>query len=214
MQGLPARPERSKPAGVSRRRAILALVALALLPAAWFGWAWLTYPSDRTPAGAYLRVMSAVNRGSPEAFFAYTETEAQHACYTIRDYRKKARDRVLASYPEPERARLAGEYAAEAEAPDGADVFAIEARRRGWLDRLRRDVSGIKKVEIHGERATVETVRGTRYPFRRRDNGIWGLTSFTATLVADAEKAARDYAMIQKAADDYDRVRGAAPAHK
>ncbi len=180
---------------------------MLLVPAAWFGWAWLTYPSDRTPEGAYLRVMSAVNRGKPEAFFAYLETEAQHACYTIRDYRKKSRDRVLASYPEPERTRLAKEYADAAAAPDGSDVFAIEARRRGWLDRLRRDVSGVKKVEIRGERATVETVRGTRYPFRRRDNGIWGLTLFTATLVADAQKAARDYAMIQKAADDYDRVK-------
>jgi hypothetical protein len=63
-------------------------------------------------------------------------------------------------------------------------------------------------VEINGERATVETFKGTRYPFRRRENGIWGLTLFTATLESEAEKAARDAAMIDKAAADYDRVRG------
>ena len=168
----------------------------------------LTYPSDRTPEGAYYRVALAVNRGEAKQFFAYLETRAQHACYTIRDYRKKARERVLAAYPEPERTRLAGRYAAEAAAPDGADVFALYAEQNGWVQRLRRDLSGIAKVEVQGERATIETARGTRYPFRRRpENGIWGLTLFTATLVAEAERAARDHAMIEKAAADYQRVK-------
>ena len=61
--------------------------------------------------------MSAVNRGRAEDFFAYIETPAQHAAYSIRDYRRKSRARVLASYPEPERSRLAALYQAEAEAP-------------------------------------------------------------------------------------------------
>ena len=182
----------------------IAAVALALLLA--FAWARLFFPSDRTPQGAYLRVVIAVNRGRAEDFFAYTETRAQHACYTIRDYRKKTRERVLASFPEPERGRLAADYAEEAAAADGADVLAIYARRNGWMNRLRRDMSGIAKVEIQGERATVETVHGTRYPFRRRDNGIWGLTLFTATLGAEAEKAARDLDLIDKAAADYERA--------
>jgi len=42
----------------------------------------------------------------------------------------------------------------------------------GWLQRLRRDLSGIEHVEVKGDRASVQTARGTRYPFRRRDNGI------------------------------------------
>ncbi len=196
-------------AAMKRRRVIGISLGLLLLPVLWFIWAWARYPSDRTPEGAYLRVMSAVNRNHPEEFFAYIETEAQHACFTIRNYRRRARELVLESYPEPERTRLAKAYRAEAEAADGAAVFAIYSLRRGWLDRLRRDLSGIAKVEINGERASVETVRGTRYPFRRRDNGIWGLTLFSAHLVSEAERAARDYDMIQKAAKDYERVRKA-----
>jgi hypothetical protein len=193
---------------VNRRRVIALVGAAAILvPAAWYAWAWKTFPSDRTPEGAYLRVVSAVNRGRPELYFAYLETRAQHACYTIRNYRKQARDRVIAAYPEPDRSRLDREYQAEAEAPDGADVFALHARRRGWLDRLRRDMTGIRRVEIDGERASVETVRGTRYPFRRRENGIWGLTLYTAVLEAEAERAARDAAIIDKAAADYERER-------
>lgn len=183
------------------------MLALLLTPAGWLAWSWHRFPSDRTPEGAYLRVVKAVNLGRAEDFFAYTETETQHACFTIRTYRKQARDRVLEAYPEPERTRLSEAYAAEALAPDGSDVFALHARQRGWVDRLRKDLSGVAKVEVVGERATVETARGTRYPFRRRENGIWGLTLFTAVLHAEAEKAARDAALIEKNAADYLRVR-------
>ena len=193
-------------APLKRRIALLALLGLAVLIAARVVYAYVSFPSDRTPEGAYLRVAIAVNRGRPEDFFAYTETRAQHAAYTIRDFRKKARERVLAGYPEPERSRLAQVYAAEANAPDGADLFALYAKRNGWMTRLRRDLSGIKRVEVSGDRATVETARGTRYPFRRRENGIWGLTLFTPILDAEAERAARDFSVIDKAAADFERA--------
>ena len=63
------------------------------------------------------------------------------------------------------------------------------------------------RVEVNGERATVETARGTRYAFRRRENGIWGLATFTAELVAEAERAARDWDVVQRAATDYERAK-------
>jgi hypothetical protein len=50
-------------------------------------------------------------------------------------------------------------------------------------------------------------VRGTRYPFRLRDNGIWGLTLFSAALAAEAERASRDLAVVNLAADDFDRAK-------
>jgi hypothetical protein len=191
----------------AQRRIVLGLVGVVLFAfLARVAYAYLAFPSDRTPEGAYLRVAIAVNRGKAEDFFAYTETRAQHAAYTIRDFRKKSRERVLSAYPEPERTRLAQEYAAEAAAPDGADVFALYAKRFGWMTKLRRDLSGIKRVEIAGDRATVETARGTRYAFRRRENGIWGLTLFTPLLDAEAERAARDFSVIDKAAADYARA--------
>lgn len=192
---------------LKRKPFVLVALALAAVLAVVLLVQHLRYPSDRTPEGAYYRVAIAVNRGEPAQFFAYLETPAQHACYTIRDYRKKARARVLEAYPEPERSAMASRHEAEANAPDGADVFALYARRLGWVNRLRKDLSGIAKLETKGERATIETVRGTRYPFRRRpENGIWGLTLFTATLAEEAERAARDYALIERAAADYERA--------
>lgn len=185
---------------------LLVLAALAIALSGRIFYAYASFPSDRTPEGAYLRVVIAVNRGRPEDFFAYTETRAQHAAYTIRDFRRKARERILASYPEPERSLLSSQYEAEANAPDGADVFALYAKRHGWITRLRRDLSGIQKVEVSGDRATVQTAHGTRYPFRRRDNGIWGMTQFTPILDAEAERAARDFSVIERAAADYDRA--------
>ena len=190
-----------------RRTLTLTLACLGGLLLGSLLWAHVRFPSDRTPEGAYQRVVIAVNRGRAQDFFAYTETRAQHACFTIRDYRKKTRERVLVSYPEPERSRLAAQYAEEAQAKDGADVLSYYAKQNGWMNRLRKDMSGIAKVEVQGERATVQTAHGTRYPFRRRDNGIWGLTLFTATLSAEAEKAARDLQLIEKAATDYDLAR-------
>lgn len=181
---------------------------MAAVPTGWFAHAWLTYPSDQTPEGAYLRIMSAVNRDSPEGFFAYIEEAAQHSCFTIRNYRRDSLALARAHYPKAKLEDLRSRYAPIAQAEHGADVFAIYARERRWLDRLRKDMSGVKRVEIVGERATVETARGTRYPFRKRPNGIWGLTTFTATLVAEAEKAARDHALIERASKDYQRAAG------
>jgi hypothetical protein len=156
-----------------------------------------------------MRIARAVAKDEPGAFFAYLETEAQWACYTLRDMRAKARARVMASYPEPQRSELATTYAPFADAPDGSDIFAHVYRSRQWARRLRKDLSGVAHVDLDAksERASVVTVRGTRWPFRKRDNGIWGLTIFTAELLAEAEKATRDLAVVEAAAADYDKVR-------
>jgi hypothetical protein len=171
------------------------------------------FPSDHTPEGAYMRIAHSVTDNKLADIFPYLETDAQWASYTIRDMRKKSSDRIAASYAEPDRSRLLAEYSDEANAADGSDLFALIAKQRGWDARLRKDLSGVVRVDIEGERATVVTARGTRYPFRKRDNGIWGLTIFTADLMAESERASRDWENIQRAADDYDRVRNASASH-
>jgi hypothetical protein len=133
------------------------------------------------------------------------ETAAQHAAFSIYHYNADAVKRIREDYPENERERALAERVPLAEASEGPGVFALYAKRLGWMDRLRRDLSGVARVEIDGERATVETVRGTRYAFRKRDNGMWGLTLFTADLTAEAERAARDWDIVDRAAKDYER---------
>lgn len=194
---------------VSRRKMLAVAAGTLLVPGAAFALLFRPYPPDRTPEGAYMRVARSVGSDDPAGFFAYLETEAQWACYTLRDMRRKARDRVVASYPEPQRGELALSYAPFADAPDGSDVFAHLYRTRRWSRRLRKDMSGVLRVDVDakGERASVITVQGTRWPFRKRDNGIWGLTIFTAELLADAEKATRDLAVVEAAAADYDKLR-------
>ena len=113
--------------------------------------------------------------------------------------------RIYAHRPE-----LATAYGPFADAPDGSDVFAHLYRSREWARRLRKDMSGAAWVDMDDkqERASVVTTRGTRWPFRKRDNGIWGLMVFTAELVAEAEKATRDLAVVEAAAADYDKLSG------
>jgi hypothetical protein len=171
-----------------------------------------TFPKETVPEGAYARITVAITSGHPRDCFPYLETQAQWAAYTIRDYRSKAAARIARDYPDPDKSAMLATYRGEAEAADGADVWLALAESRGWIKRLRKDLSGVQRVEMSGERATIETARGTRYAFRRRDNGIWGLTTFTAELVAEAEKAARDFEMVQRAADDYERAAEAAGA--
>jgi len=159
-----------------------------------------------------MRIARSVTEDRVRDAFPYMETEAQWASYTIGDMRAKASVLIERGYPEPERGQLLAAYRDEAKAEGGADVFAIVARRRGWVARLRKDLSGAVRTEVQGERATVVTARGTRYPFRRRDNGIWGLTIFTAELAAEAERSTRDLAVVTAAAADYERGRRDDPA--
>jgi hypothetical protein len=190
----------------------LVLLAVAAGLAIWAGQkvaARQQFPPDTTPEGAYARIALSVADRRYRDIFPYLETEAQWAAYTIRDVRKKACARVGASYPPVERERLLEAWRAEAEAPDGADVFALLVVARHWSARLERDLSGVGHVDIEGQRATVITARGTRYPFRMRENGIWGLTVFTAELSAEAERASRDLEVVERDAADYDRVNAA-----
>jgi hypothetical protein len=196
------------PASIARRKLIAAGGVAAILAAGGLVWHRLSrFPPDTTPEGAYLRIAAMLGEGDARGCFSYLEDAAQHAAYTVRDYRKKASDRVAAAYPEPERSRLLEMYRPFATAEDGADVWLVLGERRGWIGQLRRDLSGMARTEIQGDRATIETTGGTRYAFRRRENGMWGLTLFTAELVAEAERAARDFDVVDKAAADYERAR-------
>ena len=193
--------------GVNAARWVLAASALVAAVVIGIVASHRPFPSDRTPEGAYLRIAQAVEEDRIRDAFAYLETDAQWASFTIRDERAKACARIRGSYPAGQGADLLAAYAPLAEQPDGADVFALLAKQKGWVARLRRDLSAVASVEIDGERASVVTMHGTRYPFRRRDNGIWGLTLFSAALMAEAERASRDLAVVAAAADDYDRAR-------
>jgi hypothetical protein len=190
---------------------VIAAVASVLVYAGMRAISARPFPPDTAPDGAYLRIALAITSGKVRDVFPYLETEAQWASYTIRDARKKACDKVRASYPPDQQAAPLASWAPLAGAPDGADAFALLAQRHGWVARLDRDLSGVASVDIQGERATVVTGRGTRYAFRRRENGIWGLTMFTAELQAEADRASRDLEVVERSAHDYESARAAAP---
>ena len=105
----------------------IAVVAVVIAIAAFLGFRASSsqFPSDRTPDGAYLRIAKAIAEGDPRGIFPYLETDAQWACFTIRDARKKALDRVVASYPESQRREYEQAYSEEANAPDGSAIAKI-----------------------------------------------------------------------------------------
>lgn len=188
--------------------AVAALLALVGLVAVFYR----PFPSDRTAEGAYVRLARAISENQLEVAFAYLEDDARDACYTIHRSRKEARDLVAESFPEPERGEFLARYKDDADTVSGAAVFALHADKRGWTSRLKKDLSGVDRVESDGDRATVVTARGTRYTFRRQRDGGFGLTMFTAELASDGNRAARDLDVVRKAAVDYGRGRPA-PIH-
>jgi hypothetical protein len=166
------------------------------------------FPPDKTPEGSYARIAKAIAEDRARDVFPYLEQDAQDAAFSIHDMRKAACDAIVQSYPAgTERDALLASYRPEGDAPDGPDVFMLLDKKRGFVARLRKDLSGIAKIESQGERATITTVKGTRYSFRRRPNGVWGLTRFTAEMLDESERAARDLASVRAAADDYARAR-------
>jgi hypothetical protein len=160
------------------------------------------FPSEDTPEGAYARIAIAIAEGRHRDVFPYLEDEAQWAAHTIQKERKRALEKARATYPAEELKKLEAELSADAGATDGADVFVRIAKSKGWFTRLRRDLSGVSRVERDADRATVVTARGTRYPMRRRTVGLYGLTMFTAELADGAEKATRDRTRIEEGAKD------------
>ncbi|APS00751.1 hypothetical protein [Pajaroellobacter abortibovis] len=162
--------------------------------------------SDTNPRGAYLQIAKDITEDHPEKVFNYLETEAQWACYTIRDARKRAYERIEATYPELEKKAMLSTYRSIASAADGAEVFALLARKRQWFVRLRKRLGQIARVEIKGDWATVKTAQRESYGFRKKENRRWGLTLFTQDLSAEANRAFQDLSVIEKSAEDYEHA--------
>lgn len=171
---------------------------------------WFLRPAPATtPRGAFQRVALHTDQGRPEALFSYLDETAQQEAFTIRDYSRQSLALVEDAFPVEERARWIEQLRPLAQCEDGKDAFAHLARQRGWLERLHKDLSAIRTIEESGERASVETVNGTRYPFRRRPNGMWGVTLFTAELQELALKAARDHETLERSAKEFQRAKPA-----
>ncbi len=194
-------------ADIAMRKKLITAALSVLVAAALFLLLRTPFPPNDSPDGAYARIAKALAEGHPRDLFPYLETDAQWACISVHDARKAAKTRVTVSYPSSEQPAARAEIGPLADSTDGEDVFVKTAESRGWLARLKKDLSGTKGVEISGDRATIITARGTRYSFRRRDNGMWGLTMFTAELVSDRDKATRDLEVVNAAGDDYDRAK-------
>jgi hypothetical protein len=136
------------------KRVAIGLAVIALVAYLGFRFSARAFPPDRTPDGAYLRIAKSIADGDPRGIFPYLETDAQWASFTIRDERKKALERVRASYPPEERAAYEKAYAAEADAPDGPDVFALLAEQRGWIKRRSRLTARARPCRRRAARAT------------------------------------------------------------
>lgn len=200
------------------RRSIL--VALAVLAAAAVVFVTLgllaSAPPETQPEGAYVRVAERISAGDARSVFDLLDDDAKSACERLWRARREASMLVESTYPEPradrpldgsaERARLLEAYRPIADAEDASSVWVVLAKQRGWVTLLRRDLSGVKRVDLDGDAASIQTARGTRYPFAKRANGTWGLALFTAELAGDAWRAERDLEVIRSASADYARV--------
>src|SRR5260221_5660264 len=99
------------------------------------------FPKETTPEGAYARIAVAIAGGRPRDCFAYLETQAQWASYTIRDYRSQAAARIAQAYPEPDKTTMLASYRRAAGAADRDDLWLALAEGRRSIARPRKDLS-------------------------------------------------------------------------
>lgn len=196
---------------MARRWVLLGLAALVVALGALLAVrAFSALPPETAPEGAYVRVAERIARGDERSVFELLDDRAKDACSRLWRARREASNLVDGVYPEPERGRLLELWRPLASGESAADAWDVLSARRGWVSTLRKDLSGVVKVSVEGDSASIETARGARYPFAKRADGTWGLALFTADLVDDAWRAERDLEVIQRAAADYARVPEAA----
>lgn len=195
---------------LARASRVARVAAVASLVACSSGESTPPFPPATTPAGAYAHITVAISEGRPRDVFAYLEDEAQWSAHTIQRERRAALERARKSFPADDLKRVEDAYAIDAAAEDGVDVFVRLGKARGWFNTLRKDMSGVARIELADDRATIVTALGTRYSMRRRKGGLWGLTTFTAELADDAQRATRDRQRVDAAAREIERGRALA----
>ncbi len=166
-----------------------------------------SYPADTTPEGAYLRMAKHLELGQPQVVFSYLEVAARDATYAMARTRTESLAVVRKNFPADEVLVFTEKYGAIAVGDNGPQAFARYAEARGWVAHLTKGLSPIEHVENDGDLATVVTATGGRYVFHRDPDGRYGLTFFTAELVAQAQQALRDREVILRSGVDYERRR-------
>ena len=155
------------------------------------------FPPDTQPDGATCASRTTISRAR-RARSLLPEDAAQHATFTIRDFRAKAAARRDA-LPEPERSKLMASYHEIASAPDGPSVSDPGARAR--LDRAAaQDLSESLRSDRGRARDGRHRARDPLLLSPARQRHL-GLTMFTAELLVEADAPARDFDVVLRASE-------------
>ncbi len=168
-----------------------AAVVAALLAAAWMSWVHASYPSDREPRGAYVRIVESVTRNRPEDFFAYLEDAAQHACFTIRDYRKAALGRVRASFPGERAARVRAALRSDRGCSRRSRGIGLLCAKAKAGSQARSRLARAAAVEIQGERAARRHGAGHSLQLPTPCGWDLGAHGLSPKLTSEARRAQR-----------------------
>ncbi len=194
------------------RRHLRVLFALAFCLVIALGTALVThrpFPPDATPEGAYARIALALSNGRPKDAFAYLETDAQWAGYL--DPRRSETGRRAREGKLPgDRTGSVARGVAQRGGRAGRRRCVRSSGQTPWVDRAARE--GLVGRDSDGNTGRPRDHRNRAKhallvsPTRQRHLGA---DPFTAELQAEAERAARDLDVVERAADDYDRGHGA-----
>lgn len=155
--------------------------------------------------GAIAEMARHVENEDAEKMFRLIDPRSRHAMASIVADRRRARELVTASYPEPEKRAALASLGDAAEARDAAGLFARRCPA-ACLREIGARLGAPTATRKVGDETIVTTTRGE---LRLRGGGAdwYGLVWNTEALFDERERANRDLAMITENAATYDRRR-------
>ena len=159
-----------------------------------------------TVAEAHESLRTAVTEKDPVRFYYSLDRESQWSVITIQTYYREVRAAVLGHYPKETHPReLERTRGAELRRP--AEFFAVQAKRRRWLEACTGCSEPASRIEERGLAATVYTTGGKELPFARMARTGWGYAGLRKELEDLKRQAFHDAQTAKENARLYEQAR-------
>ncbi|MBN2340447.1 MAG: hypothetical protein JXX29_01150 [Deltaproteobacteria bacterium] len=165
-------------------------------------------PDKKNPEGAFIRLAQCIDTASTNCLFWEIDTETRWSVSSVHKLLSQIRSQVEKSYPKDQMLRdsVYGKWKFAADAETAQEMFHRMCEETQCLQELAKGFGAVKTVTREGNTATVETMRGKRFPLRRT-KGKWGLVLFEEKLNGEKIRLSDSLKQVKRNAAEYEQQR-------